>query len=673
MRDKLGAVLADHMGLGKTVQVISLLCALRQQIPAARTVVIVPASVIRHWEAEFEKWWPDDAQELPELVVDQKGIERPRLSAAKRWFAEGGVYLLSLATFAKVCSEPEAPGPASASRRRLRGDEDGERVRAAISSRLLQADLVIVDEAHRLSNSSTRLARAAARFTTPLRVALTGYPMQNRIAEYYSMVNWVLPGFLGSWRQFRVLVQRPIAIGMRDDASPAARRHGRQQLQTLQRLVSPVVLRRDSSLLAAALPPVYETTLYLRLTRTQRDMYTSFLRALEAYEGSANLTTVEAGDTNASVLVHRNTLLYIANAPAVVRATATRRAEAGNDAVAHIPLAHWFVGPGTVEPPSIADRWAESGKTSVLHTILTRTAADGKATVVFSQSLATIDVLERLCVDSGWTVARLDGSVPLGRRAALVSQLNSEENPYQVILVSTRAGGIGLSLVGASVAVLFDVSWNPVHDIQALCRLSRFGQTDSVQLYRLISEGTVEQRVYELQLLKEQLARAVVDDVEATLGIRADLDRRYFVLDPPTDGPPLHGSVGRSGPVGDCELCGTLTVDGVAGLPLVARILHHNSLFVSVTDTDDEPSPSLSHSSSQPVGAVSPKEALREAVEHAGVQERGREEAEVGGGEGEAAAPHVAPGAVHVTREDLAWAFAPVKYEREGERERERE
>jgi superfamily II DNA or RNA helicase len=429
-----GAVLADAMGLGKTIQLIGLLVS--RPGPFA---VVCPTSVVGNWEREIRRFAPGLE------VVRHHGPERSQDPGDLDGFT--GVLVTSYGT--------------------LRRDVE-----------LLGAvrwDVVALDEAQHVKNPTTAAAKAIRRLKAGTVVALTGTPLENRLADLWAVVDATNRGLLGSRTAFSRRFVAPVEV--RRDAAAADR---------LRRLVAPFVLRRakDDPEVAGDLPDKIERDVICGLTPEQAALYDQVVeRSLADIGASGGI------DRRGRVLALLTALKQVVNHPA-----------------------QYLKQPGPVA--------GRSGKLAALQEIVGAVADAGDAMLVFTQFTRMGDLLvTQLSQDLGQPIPFLHGGLSLGRRDAMVEDFQQGGAP--VLVISTRAGGTGLNLTAATHVVHYDRWWNPAVEDQATDRVHRIGQTRAVEVHKLITAGTLEERIAELLERKRALADAVVGAGETWL---AELD-----------------------------------------------------------------------------------------------------------------------------------------------------
>jgi SNF2 family DNA or RNA helicase len=424
----LGGCLADDMGLGKTVQVIALHLH-RRPLGAGPTLVACPTSLLGNWERELARFAPD----VPVRRYHGGGRHLEELAADE----------VVLVTYGLV-----------------------RRDRAVLAE--VGWGLVVADEVQHAKNPLSRTARELRAIPAPARVALTGTPVENRLTELWSILDWTTPGLLGPLERFR----RSVAV-------PVERYRDADATERLARVVRPFLLRRRKSdpRIAPELPAKTETDRVVPLTAEQATLYEAVVR-----ETLARIASSEGIERRGLVLGLLTALKQICNHPAQYLH------ETG-------PL------PG------------RSGKLAALDELLEVILDEGEAALVFSQYVEMCGLIRAHLAGRGVPTLFLHGRVPARRREELVARFQDGGAP--VFLLSLKAGGVGLNLTRATHVVHYDRWWNPAVEDQATDRAYRIGQDRPVQVHRLVTEGTLEDRIAALLVSKRGLAEAVVGAGEA--------------------------------------------------------------------------------------------------------------------------------------------------------------
>ncbi|MFF2042406.1 DEAD/DEAH box helicase [Kitasatospora sp. NPDC058170] len=441
----LGAVLADDMGLGKTVQTLALLAVERAEGATGPTLLVCPMSLVGNWQREAERFAPG----LRLYVHHGSG----RLAEDELRAAAAGADLV-VTTYGLV-----------------------QRDLAAL--RAVRWRRVVADEAQHIKNLGTAQSRAIRALpVTVHRIALTGTPVENRLAELHAVLDFANPGLFGSAERFKERYAIPVELHRNPDLTAE-----------LQRRSGPFVLRRLKSdpAVAAELPAKQEMTVWCNLTAEQAGLYQAVVAdLLQRVQG------IKGVQRRGTVLAAIGKLKQACNHPA--------------------QLLH--------DGSALGDR---SGKVARLEEILAQALADGDRTLVFTQYAEFGAMLQpHLARRLGEEVLHLHGRVSRARRQELVDRFQSPDGP-RVFLLSLRAGGTGLNLTAANQVVHLDRWWNPAVEEQATDRAFRIGQRRDVQVRRLVCVGTIEERIDELLAGKRALAEAVVGEGEQWLtGLSAE-------------------------------------------------------------------------------------------------------------------------------------------------------
>ncbi|KAI3434723.1 hypothetical protein D9Q98_002784 [Chlorella vulgaris] len=468
-----GGILADEMGLGKTLQVLALVWTLLKQGPQGRPVVrkvavVTPSSLTQNWADEARKWLGDERMRVMVLSPGPQGKQQVVD------FKHGSVYravAVSYETLRKHAAE-------------LAGC----------------VDLLVCDEGHRLKSAQgNKTISALTSLNCPRRVLLTGTPLQNNLSEFYAMVNFVNPDSLGSLATFERVLAAPINRSRDRNASAEERELGATRSAELSRRVEAFVLRRTREVNARYLPPLSDYVVFCRPTEAQLRLYRSVLgsssvRSLLSASGN------NYGDQTLTVLTN---LRKICNHPSLYTPTPT---DGGGEAAAHEAAVAAEAAPEAGAGQGLSFDAEQSGKMAVLGLLLRESLVGaGERVVVVSQSTAALDLVQKLCDGRGWKTVRIDGGTDVAKRQDVVNSFNLY-GVGQVFLLSTTAGGAGLNLTGANRLVLLDSHWNPAMDLQAMARVWRDGQKKACVVYRLLTTGTLDEKMYQRQLKKGDLA-----------------------------------------------------------------------------------------------------------------------------------------------------------------------
>lgn len=521
-----GCLLAHTMGLGKTMQVISLLDTISaaaasndpkisEQVPEcfhrSQTLILCPSSLIDNWYEEFLMWTPEESRIGPLRKVTASMIAvSERLREVSDWDKEGGILIMSYDIFRKWIHNKET----KKMDKPLRDDEH-----ANVKKWLLEGpNIIVADEAHKMKNSSSGISRAAVQFRSKSRIALTGSPLANNLTDYFTMVDWIAKGYLGEFPEFNANYVEPIEEGLYVDSTHYERRKSLKKLQVLKEILEPKVNRAAITVLEGDMPPKVEFVITVPLTELQRAAYDSYVDSVvqgKTEVGTAKLWTWMAilGLCNNHPACFRHKLLSRAN-EAQSAGSSLDEMLPGDEPItqAGIPDSEKLVSEQERLFANVPDMNALnlSYRAQLLDRIISESIKAGDKVLVFSHSIPTLNYVEHVLKISKRSYRRLDGKTPISTRQAATKSFNTVSDE-KVYLISTRAGGLGLNIPGANRVVIFDFSFNPIWEEQAVGRAYRLGQQKPVFVYRFIAGGTFEEIIYNKAIFKTQLAVRVVD------------------------------------------------------------------------------------------------------------------------------------------------------------------
>ncbi|KAG5438349.1 hypothetical protein PCANB_002837 [Pneumocystis canis] len=483
-----GCIMADEMGLGKTLQCITLMWTLLKQSPQARrstiqkAIIVCPSSLVKNWANELDKWLGKGT--INSLSIDKKSNRNQLLSSLSKWVSATGkdivqpVLIISYETL------------------RMNIDE----------LKKCPIGLLLCDEGHRLKNCESLTFSALDSLQVQRRIILSGTPIQNDLSEYFSLFNFVNPGLLGSRAEFRKTFELPILKGRDASGTDKDREIGDLKLEELSVLVNKFIIRRTNDILSKYLPVKYEHVVFCNLSPLQKDLYQAFISSREVNNlfkgnGSQPLKAIDF-------------LKKLCNHPSLL--------EAQDDLKG---FEQHFLNHSTSNSKKDKDvKILYSGKMIVLDRMLARIRRDTNDKIVLiSNYTQTLNLLEKLCQSRRYGTLRLDGTINATKRQKLVDKFNDPDGDEFVFLLSSKAGGCGLNLIGANRLVLFDPDWNPAADQQALARVWRDGQKKDCFVYRFIATGTIEEKIFQRQSHKQSLSSCVVDEAQNV--------ERHFSLD----------------------------------------------------------------------------------------------------------------------------------------------
>jgi DNA excision repair protein ERCC-6 len=493
-----GGILGDDMGLGKTVQIASFLGAMVQSGRVHVMLLACPASVLLQWVRELHKWYP------PLRVVLLHGSGSGVTSAGR--------------TYEQLVNEVTIP----------RDDErntGGIIVTTYENLRQYQHffmdinwDYVILDEGHRIRNPDAEITLVCKQLRTVHRIILTGTPIQNRLKELWSLFDFVYPGKLGTLPTFEDEFVLPIRTGGYASASRMQVVMAYKCALVLRDLIQPYMLRRTKKEIqdVTNIPEKKEQIIFCKLSDAQRADYQTFLRSSEVEKVLAlQIRPFRAISILRHICNHTDLL------------STTGQTESGCHSLSAGARRHEDPDFGSPE---------RSGKMQVLAKILEIWKQQKHRVLIFTQTRKMLDILQRFVTfELGYSTCRLDGTTNVRERQRLLDTFNASDSNIFAFLLTTKAGGIGVNLVGADRVLIFDPDWNPSTDIQARERSWRIGQTKNVTIYRLITSGTIEEKIYHRQIFKQYLTNKVLHDPKRKRCFNRHSLRDLFVLTDDTD------------------------------------------------------------------------------------------------------------------------------------------
>ncbi|KAJ1774283.1 TATA-binding protein-associated factor mot1, partial [Coemansia sp. RSA 2523] len=515
---ELHGVLCDDMGLGKTLQTICIMAsdhferreAKRPRLPS---LVVCPPTLIGHWEQELRRY--TDALE-PLAYAGAPSERRPLIPRIASNAAD--VVVMSYDV--------------------VRNDIE------LLSSQ--QWNYCVLDEGHVIKNARTKLTQAVKRLQARRRLVLSGTPVQNNVQELWSLFDFLMPGFLGSERQFNELYGRPIQQSRDAKHMSQAQLAGETALKALHKQVLPFLLRRMKEDVLQDLPPKIIQDYYCELSSVQQFLYEEFAKS--SVPGSLRKSLgLEGGDSESDsekpnepkkathVFQALQYLRKLCNHPALVLtpkhplyAQVTSDLQARNADLHSLDVAPklqalrdllYECGIGS----------SDSDEASARHRVL-----------IFCQHRAMIERIEQdlfARTMPGVTYMRVDGTVEARRRHEIVTQFNADAS-IDCLLLTTHVGGLGLNLTGADTVIFVEHDYNPAMDLQAMDRAHRLGQTRVVNVYRLITRNTLEEKIMGLQAFKLHMANTIVNQQNAGLAsMNTDQLLDLFNVAPPTEKP----------------------------------------------------------------------------------------------------------------------------------------
>uniref|UniRef100_A0A1I8NPK8 DNA repair and recombination protein RAD54-like n=2 Tax=Stomoxys calcitrans TaxID=35570 RepID=A0A1I8NPK8_STOCA len=485
-----GCIMADEMGLGKTLQCVTLTWTLLRQSPEckpaiSKVIIVCPSSLVKNWEKEFHKWLHGRLHCLPM----EGGSKEDNIRALEQF-----AYNTS-----QRCGTPV-----------LVISYESFRIYADILCRN-EIGMVICDEGHRLKNSDNLTYQALMGLKTKRRVLLSGTPIQNDLTEYFSLVNFVNPEMLGTASIFKRNFENAILRGQNADSSDKERQRAVEKTQELIGIVNQCIIRRTNQILTKYLPIKFEMVICAKMTPLQVALYCNFLKSDKVKQ---NLQDCKERTPSLTALADITNLKKLCSHPDLIYDKVLARENGFENAHTIFPANH-----STKElNPEL------SGKLMLLDIMLAtiRTNSDDKV-VLISNYTQTLDLFEQLARKRKYPFVRLDGTMTIKKRSKVVDRFNDPSTDCFLFMLSSKAGGCGLNLIGANRLFMFDPDWNPANDEQAMARIWRDGQKKPCFIYRLVATGSIEEKILQRQTHKKSLSSTIIDNNEC--------DEKHFTRD----------------------------------------------------------------------------------------------------------------------------------------------
>ncbi|GMQ02924.1 hypothetical protein CsSME_00048941 [Camellia sinensis var. sinensis] len=455
-------ILADEMGLGKTIQSIAFLASLAEDNLRRPHLVVAPLSTLRNWEREFATWAPQMN------VVMYVGSSQARATIREYEFY-----------FKKnKKSKRKKSG-------QIVGESKQDRIKFDVlltsyeminldttSLKPIKWECMIVDEGHRLKNKDSKLFSSMKQYSTKHRVLLTGTPLQNNLDELFMLMHFLDAGKFGSLEEFQEEFK---------DINQE------EQISRLHKMLAPHLLRRVKKDVMKDLPPKKELILRVELSSKQKEYYKAILTRnydILTRKGGAQISLINVVMELRKLCCHSYMLEGVE--PYI---------EDANES--HKQLLE------------------SSGKLQLLDKMMVKLKEQGHRVLIYSQFQHMLDLLEDYCSFKKWQYERIDGKVGGAERQIRIDRFNAKNSSRFCFLLSTRAGGLGINLATADTVIIYDSDWNPHADLQAMARAHRLGQTNKVMIYRLITRGTIEERMMQMTKKKMVLEHLVVGRLKA--------------------------------------------------------------------------------------------------------------------------------------------------------------
>ncbi|KAJ3222023.1 helicase [Chytriomyces hyalinus] len=433
------------------------------------------SSLCGNWKREFAKWLGDERIRVF-VMEDSSDITD---------FTVGKVYSVLICGYEKLRS-----------------------IKQTLPSNIF--DLIIADEGHRLKNASTQAYQILNSFDAKRRVILSGTPIQNDLGEFHALCDWVNSGVLGSRNLFAEVYENVILKGRDTSASSEERLFGEERSAELSRITQQFILRRTSAIFTEPsngkthLPPKTEFTVFIRLGKIQEQLYEHLI-------SHPHVKRVYGSGDGRNVLGYITLLKKLVNSATLIN---------NDDTVTAVDLGvtKYFESQNTqIDTLSLFDM---SSKLRVLDSMLKKIhETTSEKVVIISNWTQTLDIVQELLKTQNMSFLRLDGQTDSSKRQGLVDQFNASDSQTNFcFLLSAKAGGLGLNLIGASRLFLLDIDWNPSVCLQAMARVWREGQKRPVKIYRFLSTGSIEERIFQRQISKLGLSDTLMDASQQSFG-----------------------------------------------------------------------------------------------------------------------------------------------------------
>lgn len=491
-----GGILGDDMGLGKTMQISGYLAGLFNSRLIKRVMIVAPKTLIPHW-----------MKELSVVGLSQKIREYFGTNAKLREYElqyvlqDKGILLTTYDIVRNNAKQLSGSG----------FDEDDNEDDPIW-------DYMILDEGHLIKNPSTQRAKSLLEIPCAHRIVISGTPIQNNLKELWALFNFCCPDLLGDKKWFKDKYEHPVLRGNDKNASERDKRVGSMVAKELRERIQPYFLRRlknevfreDGDKESAKLSKKNEIIVWLRLTSCQRHLYEAFLKSeivLSAFDGSP--------------LAAITILKKICDHPYLLTKRAAEDVLEGLDST----LNH--------EDRDLAEKLAMhaadltdgddfqekndniSCKTSFVLSLLEKLIPEGHNVLIFSQTRKMLNLIQESLVKNGFKFLRIDGTTKASDRLKIVNEFQ-EGNVAPIFLLTSQVGGLGLTLTRADRVIVVDPAWNPSTDNQSVDRAYRIGQKKDVIVYRLMTCGTIEEKIYRMQVFKGGLFKTATEHKEQT-------------------------------------------------------------------------------------------------------------------------------------------------------------
>lgn len=534
-RFNLHGILCDEMGLGKTLMTVCMIAADHYFIDfndvnrptLGPSIIICPSTLTEHWLYEIEKFLPEKVSNVLN-VVTYTGSQADRYDLRLRLGNQKD----------RKNSKEQPINLVITSYDIVRNDVD--------FLKEILWNYCVLDEGHMIKNVKTKLSRSIRTLTSRHRLILSGTPIQNNVTELWSLFDFLMPGFLGSERQFNVRYAKPILQSRDVKSSSREMEAGALAMESLHRQVLPFILRRLKEDVLDDLPPKIIQDYYCELSPIQQKLYEDFKRSRlcedvtkksihEMIDKPKADPSTSDSKSKSHVFQALQYLKNVCNHPKLVLTKShshydeiqaiLAKNKSNLDDIEHSSklkalkqlLIDCDIG-SMIAPVEQPERSTQSNRAP--QELDNLSIVNQHRALIFCQVKSMVNIIENDLLKKhlpNTTYLKLDGSVPSNQRHSIVSRFNNDPS-IDVLLLTTQIGGLGLNLIGADTVIFVEHDWNPTRDLQAMDRAHRIGQKKVVNVYRLITKGTLEEKIMGLQKFKTMISNTVINQDNAGLG-----------------------------------------------------------------------------------------------------------------------------------------------------------
>ncbi|KAJ9656923.1 DNA-dependent ATPase fun30 [Neophaeococcomyces mojaviensis] len=504
-KHELNAILADDMGLGKTLQTIAFIAHLAEIGEPGPHLIVVPSATLENWLKEFNRFAPGL------IVKPYYGSIPEREEMRMQYEADRDTKQVNVLVTTYVIAKAK---------------EDSKWLK------YFGFTCTIYDEGHQLKNPTSEVASKLTKIRSRFRLLLTGTPLQNNLNELMGLLKFLMPDVFEQRENDLQAIFKQQVSTITEDTSSRQMLLSKQRIERARSMLTPFILRRKKWQVLKDLPKKERKVEYCDMTPEQQEIYNLWIaKVWDVRDRKLRGERVPA-DESANVLVrlrqaaiHPLLFRYFYKDKTLRKIAKTcpkidmfresnpefimkELVEYADFETHNLCSKHELLYPYMLDD----DRWEVSGKVQALLRLLANFRKEGHRTLVFSQFVMVLDILERVLTSQEIKYLRLDGSTKVDERQDLIDEFNAEDSETPVFMLSTKAGGAGINLASASRVIVFDSGFNPQDDVQAENRAHRIGQTKDVEVWRLITRGTVEEQIYDMGLVKLKLDQEVAGE-----------------------------------------------------------------------------------------------------------------------------------------------------------------